>query len=197
MEIIKQGLAQYPESQRLSAVQTCYSSYKETSFSDLPHQVQENMLRDHFNLPDGNRLDDCLVFSKFTESTPQETLTAIADPGGVYQTLEGTIYAGKYLEADGRLEIYGDDILLYDSGRIYRPENGKKDPGQHFSISTAGIKKITIRAYVYSQPSAISVSGVTGAPDQEKLCTLVMSDLIFHDDLTEEMIWDAAGRLEE
>ena len=193
MEIIKQGLAQYPESQRLSAVQTCYSSYKETSFMDLPHQVQENMLRDHFNMPDGNRLDDCLVFSKFTESTPQETLTATADPGGDYQTLEGTIYAGKYLDADGRLEIYGDDILLYDSGRIYRPEDGKKDPGLHFSISTAGIKKITIRAYVYSQPSAISVSGVTGAPDQEKLCTLVMSDLIFHDDLTEEMIWDAAG----
>ena len=27
--------------------------------------------------------------------------------------------------------------------------------------------------------------------------TLVIDDLIFHDDLTEEMIWDAAGRLEE
>ena len=197
MEIIKQGLAQYPESQRILAVEDCYASYKEISFRDLPHQVQENMLRDHFNMPDGSRLDDCLVFSKFTESTSPDTLTAVADPGGSYQTLEGTIYAGKYLDADGRLEIYGDDILLYDSGRIYRPEAGRKDPGQHFSISTAGIKKITLRAYVYSQPSAISVSDVTGAPDQEKLCTLVVDDLLFHDDLTEEMIWDAAGRLEE
>ena len=196
-EIIRQGLTQHPESQRLMAVENCYASYKEISFRDLPHHVQENMLRDHFNMPDGSRLDNCLVFSKFTESTPPETVTATADPGGIYQTLEGTIYAGKYLDADGRLEIYGDDILLYDSGRIYRPESGKKDTGTHFSISTAGIKQITVRAYVYSQPTAISVSGVTGAPDRESLCTLVVNDLIFHDDLTEEMIWDAAGQLEE
>jgi hypothetical protein len=148
-------------------------------------------------MPDGNRLDDCLVFSKFSESTPEKDLTVSVDPGGSYHILEGTIYAGKYLDADGRIEIYGDDTLLYDSGRIYRPEDGKKDPGQHFSISTAGIKKITLRAYVYSQPTAISVSGVTGAPDRENLCTLVVNDLIFHDDLTEEMIWDAAGQLEE
>ena len=196
-EIIRQGLTQHPESQRLMAVENCYASYKEISFRDLPHHVQENMLRDHFNMPDGSRLDNCLVFSKFTESTPPETVTATADPGGIYQTLEGTIYAGKYLDVDGRLEIYGDDILLYDSGRIYRPESGKKDTGTHFSISTAGIKQITVRAYVYSQPTAISVSGVTGAPDRESLCTLVVNDLIFHDDLTEEMIWDAAGQLEE
>ncbi len=196
-KIIRQGLTQHPESKRLLAVENCYASYKEISFRDLPHHVQENMLRDHFNMPDGSRLDNCLVFSKFTESTPPETVTATADPGGIYQTLEGTIYAGKYLDADGRLEIYGDDILLYDSGRIYRPESGKKDTGTHFSISTAGIKQITVRAYVYSQPTAISVSGVTGAPDRENLCTLVVNDLIFHDDLTEEMIWDAAGQLEE
>ena len=190
-KIIRQGLDQYQGSLRLKAVQNCYDTYKEKAFSDLIAQPRKGMLRDRFNMPDGSRLKDCLVFSKFTEATPREELTVAADTDGSYQVLEGTVYAGKYLDADGRLEIYGDDTLLYDSGRIYRPGDGQKDPGLHFSIFTDGIKKITVRAYVYNQPSV--PADVTGAPDQEKLCTLVLDDLVFHDVLTEEMIWDAAG----
>ena len=191
VEIIRKALDRHPESRRLGAVLDLYEAYKKTAFQDLLVQVPDNMLRDHFNMPDGRKLDDCMVFSKFTESTPLQILAVSAEPGGSYETLEGTVYAGKYLDADGRLEIYGDDILLYDTGRIYRPEAGKKDPGLHFIISAAGIKEITIQAYVFSQPSA--PAGGAAAPDREKFCTLVMDDLFFHDQLTEEMVWEAAG----
>ena len=198
LDVLDQGLTQYPESERLKAVLDLCGAYKESAFADLITDLpNDHMLRDIFNMPDGTQLDDCLVFSKFTESTPKERLTVTAGLSGSYQILEGTIYAGKYLEADGRLQIYGDDILLYDSGRIYRPEDGKKDPGLHFSVSAAGIQMITLQAYVYTQSAALPSGRIAAAPDQEKLCTLVLDDLVFHDTLTEEMIWDAADTLEE
>ena len=207
---IQDGLARYPDSRRLEAVLACYKAYKETPFTDLIYRVPAGMVRDQFALPDGTSLTDCLVFSKFTESSTESSRTVIASPSYNYGILEGTLYAGKYLEADGRIEIYGDEIPLYDSGRIYRHTKNGKDQGIPIRISVSGIEKVTIRAYVYkpntvasstsaseSSASTYVIGSELAKQNQKKMCTLVMDDLIFHDDLTEEMIWAAADSAEE
>lgn len=196
-EIILNGLEEYPGSERLAAVLDCYRAYKETAFLDLLLKIPQGLSRESFVLPGGKELDDCLVFSKFSKKTSRESLTVSANPGRKYQVLEGTIYAGKHLEADGRIEISGDGIPLYDSGRIYRPDDPAKDNGLHFRVAVSGIDRITIRAYIYQKPSPAEEEGIRKIPDDVKLCTLVLDDLTFHDDLTEEMIWASADQSEE
>lgn len=195
--LIREGLEEYPDSERLSAVLDCYRSYKKISFQNLLFRVPQGLSRKSFVLPGGKELDDCLVFGKFSEKSTVDSLSVTASPAGRYQVLEGTIYAGKHLEADGRIEISGDGLLLYDSGRIYRPSDPAKDKGVHFSIAVEGIDKVTVRAYIYKKPSLSEEEGIRKAEDDARLCTLVLDDLTFHDDLTEEMIWAAADLEEE
>lgn len=194
--VLSEGLERYPESQRLSAVLDTFRSYKEISFQDILLRIPQGLSRESFVLPGGKEVDDCLVFSKFTEKSTQESLTVTASPEGKYQILEGTIYGGKYMEADARIEISGDGILLYDSGRIYRPEDLSKDQGLHFRAAVSGIDRVTIRAYIYKRPSLLNEEEKQ-APDDSRLCTLILDDLTFHDDLTEEMIWAAADESAE
>ena len=195
--IVLDALEKYPDSRRLKSVLECYRSYKETAFQDLLFRIPQGLSRKSSVLPGGKELDDCLVFDQFSGNSTQESLTVISSPGGRYQILEGTIYGGKYLDADGRIEISGDGLLLYDSGRISRPDDPAKDQGKHFSVSVSGIDRVTIRAYIYVRPSLLSEGEGKSPRDDTKLCTLVLDDLLFHDELTEEMIWAAADLTEE
>jgi hypothetical protein len=191
-EILLAGLEENPGSQRLTAVLECFRSYKEVPFEDILFRIPQGVLRESFVLPGGKELDHCLLFSKFTEASTKESLKVTASPEGRYQILEGSIYAGKYLEADARIEISGDGMLLYDSGRIYRPSDPSKDQGLPFRVDVSGMDQVTLRAYIYKKPSLLPEEETKKAPDDTKLCTLVLDDLVFHDDLTEEVIWDAA-----
>ena len=196
-EILLAGLEEDPGSQRLTAVLECFRSYKEVPFEDILFRIPQGVLRESFVLLGGKELDHCLLFSKFTEASTKESLTVTASPEGRYQILEGSIYAGKYLEADARIEISGDGMLLYDSGRIYRPSDPAKDQELPFRVDVSGIDQVTLRAYIYKKPSLLPEEETKKALDDTKLCTLVLDDLVFHDNLTEEMIWDAADLPEE